>query len=596
MKEEKIMDLHWSLQELYTSFDAPAFKKDWEAFIAYIEKIKNWADTNLLNTDDAVAKIDQYIQMQNEFGHLSSKLFQYAELTLSIDAKNETALQIIERLEECMTELSKPSVQFQKWVGTLTNLEALLETSPILKEHRFHLLDQAKHSRYLLSDEEEVVLSKMKNTGSAAWTKLQELLSSTLLVDITVDGELKQMPLPIVRNMAYEKEAAVRKNAYEAELKSYEKIAVSSAACLNGIKGEVITVSKMRGYESPLHMTLLNSHMDLGTLNAMLTAMKESLPSFHAYYRKKAELLGHKNGLPFSDLFAPMGEIDMKFTYSQAKDFIVKNFSTFSRKLGDYAEYAFDHQWIDVEPQEGKRGGAFCASLHSIKESRILTNFTGSFNDVTTLAHELGHGYHGACLTEETYLNSDYPMPLAETASIFCETIITAAALKTASTEEAFAILESDISSSGQVIVDIYSRFLFESELFARRKDSSVSPKELKEMMIKAQKDAYGDGLNHEVLHPYMWVCKPHYYSADYNFYNFPYAFGLLFAKGLYAEYLKQGEAFVQKYDDLLNATSKNNIADVTKMMGVDVQNPDFWRASLQVIQKDIEKFIALNK
>lgn len=223
-----------------------------------------------------------------------------------------------------------------------------------------------------------------------------------------------------------------------------------------------------------------------------------------------------------------------------------------------------------------------------------MANFTGSFNDVSTLAHELGHGYHGECLVDEAFLNSDYPMPIAETASILCETIIADAALKEATPEEAFAILENDISGAGQVIVDIYSRYLFESALFARRQEGSLSVKELNALMLQAQKDAYGEGLDHQYLHPYMWLCKPHYYSADYNYYNFPYAFGLLFAKGLYAEYQKRPEAFVKQYDELLSVTGKKSVADVAAIMDVDVRSVDFWRSSLALIEKDIETFLSL--
>jgi oligoendopeptidase F len=213
---------------------------------------------------------------------------------------------------------------------------------------------------------------------------------------------------------------------------------------------------------------------------------------------------------------------------------------------------------------------------------------------MTTLAHELGHGYHGFNLKDETVLNAGYPMPIAETASIFCETIVVNAALKEASDEEALSILESSISDAGQVIVDIMSRYIFETELFERRKTHALSVNELKEIMLDAQKQAYGNGLDPHVLHPYMWVNKTHYYSAGRNFYNFPYAFGLLFSKGLYAEYLSRGEEFVGEYDELLNATGKNNIVDVAKRMDIDVNNPEFFRNSLKLVEKDIEKFIEL--
>lgn len=315
---------------------------------------------------------------------------------------------------------------------------------------------------------------------------------------------------------------------------------------------------------------------------------------FRRYYRKKAEILGHKNGLPFYDLFAPIGACEQSFTYGEARDYIVKNFRTFSERLAQFADNAFEKRWIDAEQREGKRGGAFCSNLFVIGESRIMSNFSGSFSSVTTLAHELGHGYHGHCLKDESILNSSYSMPIAETASIFCETIVMNAALNEAEPEQAFGILEASVSDAGQVIVDIYSRFLFESALFETRKDHALSVEEMKEMMIQAQKQAYGDGLDHNYLHPYMWINKSHYYQAERNFYNFPYAFGLLFAKGVYSEYLKRGKEFVPEYDKLLNATGRNNIADVAKMVGIDVHSIDFWRSSLDLISQDIERFIEL--
>lgn len=594
------MDQRWSLKELYESFQSEAFIKDMKLCSEEIEKIKKWSTENLNENaeSNSVAErksvIEQYTTLQNEFGHIFERLMNFSELINSVDAKNEIALAYIEKLESLITELTVPRVNFMKWLGGLSNLNELIDSSDVLKAHKYYLLEIAENYKYVLSEKEEVVIAKMRNTGSNAWLKLQELASSTLLVDITIDGEEKHLPLPVVRNMAYEKDSFVRENAYEAELNAYKKIEQSSAAALNGIKGEVITLASMRGYESPLEKTVLDSRMDMETLDAMLTAMKESLPTFHKYYRKKAELLGHKSGLPFHDMFAPMGEVHMTYTYEQAREYIVKNFRTFSDKLADFADNAFENNWIDAEPREGKRGGAFCSNLHSIKASRVMTNFTGSFSDVTTIAHELGHAYHGSCLEEESYLNSNYPMPIAETASIFCETIIKNAALKEASKEEAFAILENSISDSGQVIVDIYSRFLFESALFEKRKEGSLSVNELKDLMLKAQKDAYGDGLDHNVLHPYMWVCKPHYYSADYNFYNFPYAFGLLFAKGLYAEYIKKGDVFIKEYDRLLSITGKNKISDITKIMDIDIHSTDFWRNSLKVIEEEIEEFIKL--
>jgi len=586
--------MHWSLNDLYTSFESEEFKRDMDKCSEYIPELIFWVKKEFESTKEAKKKIENYIKKQQEFGDIYIRLISYAALTSSVDAKNEVALKVADQLQSKASNLTEATVIFEKWISNIDNIDEIIQSSTILKEHQFYLENIMLNNKYLLSEVEEILISKMSQTGAKAWAKLQELLSSTLLVDITINGEDKQLPLPVVRNMAYSADASTRKEAYEAELKSYVKIEESSGAALNGIKGEAITISKKRGFTSPLEQAVITSRMDMDTLDAMLTAMKESLPFFHKYYRKKGELLGHSNGLPFYDIFAPITSVDMEFTYQEAQKYIVDNFNTFSNKLGAFAKNAFDKKWIDAEPRDGKRGGAFCYNLHPIKESRILANFNGSFSNMTTLAHELGHGYHGYCLKDSSLLNSRYPMPLAETASIFAETIIINAALKSATDEEAFAILETSISDAGQVIVDIYSRFLFESEVFKRRDDSSLSVNELKEIMKDAQKQAYGNGLDHNALHDSMWINKPHYYSADRHFYNFPYAFGLLFAKGLYSEYLKRGEDFVDEYDNLLEATGKNNIIDVGKVMDIDVTSVDFWRSSLDLIKKDIEKFVKL--
>ncbi len=586
--------MRWSLNELYPSFESDEFLADFNRINEEIEKFTLWAEDNLLSHENEKEKVEDYVGFSQKLSTLFSRLFAFSNLTASVDAKNETALQYIDKLMVKHSDLTKPQVQFQNFIKEIVDLEALIDSSDLLKEHSFYLEEIKRDTKYMLSEKEEVLVSKLTNTGSTAWSNLHNMITSTLLVDINLDGQDKSLPLPAIRNMAYDKDPAIRKTAYEAEINAYKKIEESSAAALNGIKGQVITLAELRGFESPLEETIIQSRMDKETLDAMLTAMVESLPAFHKFYRKKAELLGHDNGLPFYDLFTPMGQVDRTFSYQEAMTYIVDNFRTFSDRLGDFAKNAYENNWLDVEPREGKRGGAFCANLHPIGESRIMSNFSGSFSSMTTLAHELGHGYHGLNLKDESILNSGYPMPIAETASIFCETIVVNAALKEASDQEAFSILEASISDAGQVIVDIYSRYLFETDLFERRKNYAPSVKELKEMMEEAQKKAYGPGLDHNVLHPYMWVNKGHYYSAGRNFYNFPYAFGLLFSKGLYAEYLTRGEAFVKEYDDLLNATGKNNIADVAKRMNIDVRNPEFFRNSLKLIEKDIEKFIEL--
>ncbi len=589
------MDYLWSLKDLYSSFDGEDFKRDLNSLDNILKEYIQWVDNTVGSSTDIQAILEQFIELKTGLSGLASRLYSYSELSYTVDTKNEKATKNMEILEVKLSSVAEADAKINKWIGAAANIDSVIQASDLLKEHEFYLKEIIEKSSHILEGRQEAIIARMKNTGSSAWLKLKDLLTSTLKVDIELDGEKKQLPLSIIRNMAYESSRELRKKAYEAELASYKKIDDSLAACLNGIKGEVITVTEMRGFGSPLEETLFNSRMEAQTLDAMLAAMKESLPSFRKYLRTKGQLLGSKNGLPFFDLFAPMGDLEKKYTYEKAVKIVEDNYRTFSDRLADFAKKAIESNWIDVYPRDGKIGGAFCQDLHVIGQSRVMLNFGGTFSDIITMVHELGHAFHDECTKNESILNSDYPMPLAETASTFCETIVKKAAIKTASKEEAFAILEMELSDTTQVIVDIYSRFLFESELFRKRKDGSLSTEELNEIMLWAQKEAYGDGLDPEYMHKYMWACKPHYYTANTNFYNFPYAFGQLFAKGLYAEYEKRGKAFVKDYEALLSVTGKNKIEDVTKMMNIDVRSIDFWRNSLKTIEQDIEKFLELS-
>ncbi len=588
------MQSDWSLKELYESFEGEAFKEDVKKIETLIFKLKNWADDHTISYDHAKEKLEEYIELIMELTSLHEKLMAFTSLTLSIDSKNEAANKYDAVIEEKMSELAGTYAKVSTWIGGMKELEEVLPTSQLLREHAFYLREIVREQKHILSEKEEDIIAKMQMNGSSAWSTYKNLLIATHKVSINEGGEKKEMPLTEVLNLAHHKDKETRKKAYRAEIESYKKIEEGVAAALNAIKGEVITVCKMRGYASPLQMTLERSNMDQETLDAMLKAVRESLPIFRKYLRKKAERLGYINGLPFYELFAPIVEKEMHFPYEEGKNFILKNFKSFTSDLSEFAKKAMDSGWIDVFPKHGKSGGAFCYMLHNIGECRIMLNYGNAFSDVITLAHELGHGFHDQCLNGESILNIDSPMPLAETASTFCETIVKKAALEEADEEETLAILEMEIGDYTQLVVDIYSRFLFESEVFKRRENGPLSAEELKGIMLEAQKEAYGDGLDPDYLHPYMWTWKPHYYYADSNFYNFPYTFGLLFAKGLYAMYEKDKANFPKAYEKFLSSTGKKTIQDAAKEVNIDVRSVDFWRSSLKILEKDINKFIAL--
>ncbi|MDP8219699.1 MAG: M3 family oligoendopeptidase [Candidatus Stygibacter frigidus] len=586
--------MRWTLDDYYPSFESSEFMEDikkLENLITLIENIELPPKVDMPVAERAVLA-EKVLRRRAELSELVGRLMSFCSLTLSVETANKTALSYQQKFQQMLLKLTKPSVRFQIWLAEGDDLQQLLQHSDYLKEISFYLEETVKYSQYLLSEQEENILSRLSLTGSNAWTRMKGYIESQHMVELDVDGKKEMHPLPVIRNFAYDNDADLRKKAYLAEIASYDQIAYPVNSALNAIKGEVIQKVELRGYESVLEMTLLDSNMEKRTLDTMLNVIKEYLPEFRKYLRHKAKLLGYENGLPFYDLFAPMGNIDKKYTFTEARQFVVKNFRRFSDRLADFAEHAFANNWIDAEPRQGKRGGAFCSTCHAIQQSRVLANFTGGLGNVTTLAHELGHAYHGFCLKDELLQNTHYSMPVAETASIFAETIVKDAITQNAEGDARLAILETKLMESTQVIVDIYSRYLFESNFIAERKDGDVNLERTRELMLQAQKDAYGDGLDPQFLHPYMWLCKPHYYYSGANFYNFPYAFGQLFATGLYAIYLKDKDSFVKKYDDILRETGRNDITGVAAFAGIDINDKEFWQGSLDLIKAEVEEYL----
>ena len=571
----------WNLDPIYKGFDDPAYQADLAAMKQLVADFTAFAVE--LPGLEPIEGLRRGIEMQEKLADLGS-LGGYASLRSATNAKDPEPGSWMGQVMAVRSGLAAPMAAFNAWVVSLPNLMELVRGDEYLKDYEFYFSGKLESAQYQMGGEAEAVMAKLGMSGGSAWNKLHSYLTST--VPVNYRGQVTN--LSSIRNLAYDADAQVRKDAYEAELACYEAIKEPVAHALNAIKLETISQCQLRGYESPLDRTLLNSDMKRETLDAMLGAMDEYLPKFWQYLKAKAKALGHENGLPWYDLFAPMGESSTLFTTEQARDYLVKQFSTFDQELTDMVATAFDDAWIDFFPRDGKRGGAFCSNVRKIGQSRILTNYDGMFTDVVTLAHELGHAFHNQCVRDHRPLNQGYSMPVAETASTFNECVVMNAAIKSAANrDEQIALIESQLQDATQIICDIYSRYRFETMVFANREKRFMNADTFCEFMLEAQKQSYGDGLDHSVLHPYMWVCKQHYYGP--TFYNFPYAFGGLFARGLYAQYEKEGAAFVPKYKKLLHTTPVATVEDTAKVADIDLTDKNFWRGALQTIADKID-------
>lgn len=572
----------WQLDDLYPSYESEAFQQD----LASLAKFKD--ELSALTLEDTIESVKAVIDVKERLYITARRLSAFISLNLSTKATDEESTNYQNVLANHLNQLTKLQAKMNRFLGDIT-----VDTNqdPDLAAYDFYFKEMKKDRQYLLSDEVEEALSKIGRSAGQAWSSLQGFLTSQAEAEFR--GEKKT--LSELRNLAYDKNADVRREAYSVELALYDKLKDPIAFSLNNIKSQVLDVSQMRGYASPLEQTLIQSRMSQETLDALLTAIKESLPTFRRYLKHKASVLGHKAGLPFYDLFAPMGDASQTFTVEETKTYLVDKFSQFSPDLAEMTATFYEKNYMDFYPRKGKRGGAFCANLPFISQSRVMLNFDGTLNNVLTIAHELGHAYHGTKIQSHRPLNWSYSMPVAETASTFNEAILINHLLAEASSDdEKVAVIEQYLQDVTQIIVDIYSRYLFETAVFDKRQASFMFAPQLAELMINAQKEAYGDGLDEDSLHPYMWINKSHYYSAGLSFYNFPYAFGGLFSRGLYERYLQAPDNFVEQYGELLNKTTVASVEETAAVMGIDVTKVDFWRLALSGIEDYVDQFIEL--
>lgn len=581
------MKTNWDLTVFYKDFDDPEFKDD----LARLPKeIDAFTAAIAAPAEDEVKKLVSLVHQEEALSNLFERLNLMIGLTLSVDANNKAANAAMAPLMRAVMGSSLASNAFSRYLASLENLDAIIDADDELKARAFALREAAEDAKHQLPEALEKPVLKMQLSGGEAFSQLRDKLDATLLVDY--DG--KQIPLSAVRALAYDGDADTRRRAYEAELASYKKIELPMSFCLNNLKAEGETMAALKGYKGVLDMALAHSRMDEKTLEAMWTAIREALPELREYFKAKGRLLGHENGLPFYDLFAPVGQSTRTYTVEEARALLLDLFGKFCPEMGEMMRTAFDEGWIDMYPREGKSGGAFCSGYYAKNTSRVMTNFAGSASDVSTLAHELGHAFNNRMLHHKPIMMTETPMPLAETASTFNETLLISQLLKTATPEEELTLLDSCLTEQTQTMVDIYSRFLFEQKVVAAQADHALDVDELKETMLWAQEQSYGDGLDPEYRHPYMWACKSHYYSTGVHFYNFPYAFGGLFARGLYARYEKEGEAFVPVYCDLLSRFGSDTIANVTASVGIDVTTPDFWREAVESVLVQVRRFVEL--
>lgn len=626
----------WDLDSIYLDINSEKYKSDLAKLTEGIKTLKALNDQvekpdqkNQLNIQNWIA---DFFKADDILGPLANTLAAYSYSIYSVDTTSKSLLDNLNQVESLTDQYE---IQLNRFSHTVAKNRGILSefyvNFPQYRKYEFSINEMLEDDIHTLSPELEGIIAKLQQTGGRAWDRLHEQLISNLKDPET--GKLFNE----LRNDAYSPDARLRKESWQKEIALLKQNEIAFAASLNNLKGETLSLLEERSWNCAIDRALSSSRMKKETLDALIAAIEESLPQWRKYLKAKAEYLKNHNatastncdkekGLAFYDLFAPLdgnttsdgntntaGQtetgcntatpsatnnraaseeslLSKNWTFEEARDYIVKEFTSFSPVMGDFAKNAFDKNWIDARVHPGKVGGAYCQDFYVQKESRVLSNFTGAFSDIITLAHELGHAFHFFCIKDKDYRNANYPMTLAETASTFAETIVKQDILKTASKEDRIKILELDLQDTCQVLVDILCRFYFERSVFEERQNGELTSEDFCRLMGDAQERSYGDGLSAQ-RHEYMWAVKSHYYSVDLDFYNFPYAFGQLFAAGLYSRYKKEGKAFVDIYCNLLSDTGSMSCEDLCFKAGFDITKKDFWKSGIDFYINEIEQF-----
>lgn len=626
----------WDLGSIYPDINSEKYKSDLAKLTEGIKTLKALNDQaenpdqkNHLNIQNWIA---DFFKADDILGPLANTLAAYSYSIYSVDTTSKSLLDNLNQVESLTDQYE---IQLNRFSHTVAKNRGILSefyvNFPQYKKYEFSINEMLEDDIHTLSPELEGIIAKLQQTGGRAWDRLHEQLISNLKDPET--GKLFNE----LRNDAYSPDARLRKESWQKEIALLKQNEIAFAASLNNLKGETLSLLEERSWNCAIDRALSSSRMKKETLDALIAAIEESLPQWRKYLKAKAEYLknhnatastncGKEKGLAFYDLFAPLdgntasdgntntaGQtetgcntatpsatnnraaseeslLSKNWTFDEARDYIIKEFTSFSPVMGDFAKNAFDKNWIDARVHPGKVGGAYCQDFYVQKESRVLSNFTGAFSDIITLAHELGHAFHFFCIKDKDYRNANYPMTLAETASTFAETIVKQDILKTASKEDRIKILELDLQDTCQVLVDILCRFYFERSVFEERQNGELTSEDFCRLMADAQERSYGDGLSAQ-RHEYMWAVKSHYYSVDLDFYNFPYAFGQLFAAGLYSRYKKEGKAFVDIYCNLLSDTGSMSCEDLCFKAGFDITKKDFWKSGIDFYINEIEQF-----
>lgn len=512
------------------------------------------------------------------------------------DVEDEQARLLVGRLQGLEAALLAVTAEVDERMLAIAEapwqrLLALPELAPVA----FSLEERRTAARKKLPAAQERLVNDLAVDGYHGWAEQYRLIAGGITVPWTREGEEMALSTGQAANMLADPDPAIRAAMADEWERAWAREAPMCAAVLNHLSGFRLNLYRRRGWDDILQEPLADNRLSAETLRLMWDAVERNKEIFVRYLERKKRLLGLER-ISWYDLGAPLGKTDRQYTFTRACHFVMEQLAVVSPKMAHFCARAFQQRWVEAEDRPGKRAGAFCSDFPVNGESRVFMTFGGSLGNVATLAHELGHAYHHHVLVDLPFMARDYPPCLAETASIFAETVVMDAAVSRAANRRVkAALLDEKVKNSISFLMDIHGRFLFETAFYERRRQGPVSVGELNNLMLEAQRKAFRNSLDR--YHAQLWCSKLHFYLTRVPFYNFPYTFGYLFSSGIQALARAEPAAFEERYIGLLRDTGRMNVeALAEKHLGVDLGGPSFWQRAVGMAAEDAAEFLRLTE
>ena len=587
--------INWDLDSIFVGgSSSETLRQELNELSTKINSFHQLVEAFTPNTAQQVTELKEILAVHEEIQKSFTECGSFIEALNSANIHDQQAKLLTGQLysnlpafQLATTILNKKFASYQEadWQDLMTHFSQIA----------FRLSEMRRDGQELLDEQSENIINTLALDGQSAWSQHYDTIVAS--IQIPFNGEMLSAGQAF-NTMMSSQDKAVRQELFEKWEKAWSEKADIFADTLNHLDGFRLNNYKLHGVDDFLKQPLEYNRLDKETLDMMWGTIQKNKQPIIDFLTRKAQLFG-KDKMDWQDQDAPivLGDFEeRRYTFDQAADFIVENFKKFSPKMSEFAQMAFDKAWIEAEDRPGKRPGGYCTSLPKSQESRIFMTYGESVNEVSTLAHELGHAFHSHVMWDLPTLNQDYAMNVAETASTFAELIVADATLKEAKTdEEKINLLDVKLQNAIAMFMNIHARFIFESNFYAARQKGLVATDEITRLMVEAQKEAYIDGLGS--YHPHFWAAKLHFFIDEVPFYNFPYTFGYLFSLGIYAKASQHADGFEDQYIALLRDTASMTTEELAKKhLDTDLHQATFWQAGIDMVLKDIATFMELTE